>query len=246
VTSIPPFPGMFLAFLPAVVLLVGCDQTPPVCDDVEAWTLNRLRELPRDCAVDADCEVVWLRPDLPAAARRSPADPWTRRATRTLSDRCLEELYEGSLDALPVAGGRIDAVCALQLVSELTAADEQAPGVLGRRCVLRGVPELPPSVAEPPPPPADPPPCDCEQDADCGPGRCIACTCLPDSPCAVACARAWGCAVEDQLNLGTRPDVCVRECERAGVRDPERYGPFLSCLLQSDRCESLDQCVIRR
>lgn len=244
----------FIRLLPlgALVLSVGCQERTEAerCQELKTWLDNRVREAPAECVGDGDCEVVWMRPDQPVALSVPPTDPQLQRVVREYADLCAARVYGDSFDTLPVATGRLTAVCQPQIEDDFNAEGSAIERVTGRQCVLRG------EVIRPDPIDAGvhdatdgSSVCGCTTDEQCGAtDRCLACECYPDSACVRACQRAIECDALDALNLGASPSTCVVLCSASAEADAtsgsgdEEVRPGLAeCILASE-CTELLQC----
>lgn len=202
------------------------------CADLEDWFEGVERELRRDCAVDTDCAVVFVRPDHPIAASQTPDPVGFERA---------RDEFERTCGGFGTLTGSLVAVCEPLFEDEAGAdgADEQVE--VGRTCMLRGAFDVDtgdtgvdtgPDVVEPR--------CDCASDGDCPDGRCVACGCYPATLCGDACAGAAACGASDALGVGASADACVQGCEAALAREPD-YQTWATCLGTAS-CEEIEAC----
>lgn len=244
----------FICLVPlsALILSVGCQERTDAerCEELKTWLDNRVREAPAECVGDEDCEVVWMRPDQPVAVSVPPEDPQLQRVVREYSDLCAARVYGENFDTLPVATGRLTAVCQPQIEDDFNAEGSAIERVTGRQCVLRG------QVIRPEPIDAGSDDvsdgsafCGCTADQQCGgTDRCLTCECYPDSACVRACQRVVACDALDALNLGASPATCVVLCDQStasdvsgGSGDIDTDTTLVDCILESE-CTDLLRC----
>jgi len=224
-----------LALLAAVVLAAcGGPEDAERCADLEDWFDGVERELSRDCAVDTDCAVVYVRPDQPIAASQTP-DPLGL-------DRVRDE-FASTCGSFGTVQGALVAVCEPLYEDEVTADGEEVEVEIGRMCALRGDFEVVTDgdagtdVGDDV---VDPEPCGCTSDAECPDGRCVACACYPATLCGDACAHAAECDAVDALGVGADVDSCVLGCEAAIERTSE-YTTWATCLATAE-CVEIEAC----
>lgn len=226
-------------FLVAVLMLVivGCGGPGDSerCDDLEKWFEGVERELSRECAVDTDCAVVYVRPDHPIAASQTPDPVGLDRARDEFASTC------GSFGTV---SGSLVAVCEPIMRDEVGADGIEIEVEIGRTCALRGTFEVETDADAGSDVGADvdePPPCACASDAECPDGRCVACACYPDTLCGDACAGAASCDAVDALGVGASASACVLGCEAAIERTAE-YTTWATCLASAS-CDEIEACA---
>lgn len=216
--------------------LVACSRpsNSERCADLEEYLEGRESVLFRDCQVDTECQVVWVRPNEPIGAVVGPDDVELQRAIDTYRSDCAP---------LPQASGALRAVCEPQIIDEELPDGSTVEVITGGLCIVRGdviVPDVGvdvgPDVQE------DTGPCACESDAECTGGQqCFDCACYPTGLCYDACVGAGRCDQLDGLNLGTSIEVCAAQCERALENNPS-YQAFAQCLRDAP-CVDSELCA---
>jgi hypothetical protein len=212
------------------------------CQDLEAWLDNRARELERDCTENADCAVVWIRPDSPSAASSYAEDASVRRVRREFSQQCSENLYGSGVEFIPPAGSDgLGAICQPQLQDQQLPDGTIVEVEVGRECVLSGevadAPRIDAGVEDVET--ADT--CSCSSAADCGGSPCIGCSCVAAGDCATVCSAVFECSLQDDLNTGSTGAACVASCEARAVQDSASVSVLSGCAAGSP-CESLPDC----
>lgn len=234
-------PALLCAALLGPALLGACTTkgTDERCRELADYLDGRQATLERDCLVDDDCEVVFVRPDTPIAATRQPDDPALARVVAEYRDTCRP---------IPRAEGELVAVCEERVI-DIPDPDDPRQTVeesLGRACLLRGSYTVPDvgfddagadggEDAEPDAP------CECLL-GGCPTGElCQSCVCVPDTLCGRACANADDCGALETLGLGSDPAVCAASCEGSLESNPGVYSGFVTCLRDRD-CATIDEC----
>lgn len=204
------------------------------CADIEEYLEGREGVLYRDCEVDTDCQVVWVRPDAPIGAVLPPDDVELRRAIETYRSDCAP---------LPQASGTLRAVCEPQIIDEELPDGSTVEIITGGLCIVRGdviVPDV--GVVDEPDVEEDTGVCGCTTDSECGGGeQCFDCLCYPTGLCYDACVNAAGCGGLDGLNLGTSVDVCAAQCETAIANEGD-FQAFAQCLRDAS-CADYEACA---
>lgn len=227
-------------FVTISMFAVSCtDKTEPErCDELIEYFEGRETTIPRECETDADCEVVFVRPDHPFAAAYQPDDAALDRAVLSYRQNC---------GPMPRAEGELSVECVERF---LEFADLEGSGSVqrsqGRSCVLRGEYEVPgeadvgedvgtdvvEDVA-----------CGCTSASDCVAGeQCHSCECVPSTLCGNACVAADQCDSLDALGIGSSATVCASSCEAALEANLEQYSVFVECLRDS-ACARIAECT---
>lgn len=231
-----------LFVLSLTLLLVSCTDksSDDRCAELTEYLEGRESNLPRDCATDDDCEVVFVRPDHPISANYQPQDDELARAVLSYRQNC---------GALPYAEGELWAECLERFVE---VVDPEGSGAIeesvGHSCVLRGEYSVPGAEADA----GDVGEEDTGQDAfcactsasQCASGElCHACECIPNTLCGEACIAADTCGVLVDLGLGTSASACTSGCDAAVEANTAEFGAFAECL-RSRSCEEIDSCAL--
>lgn len=222
-----------LISLVLVVLALAACESKAVeqrCDEMYTYLEERERDLSRDCVVDTDCNVVFIRPGGPIAVNAlQPDDAALARVLREFEAQC---------GALPRGEGSVQAICLERIVDTPSGGQER----LSPACTLRGeyvvedvgvdaLEDVSDAGAV----------CACERDSDCAEGTCVACECLASGVCANACAQAWACDAQDTLGLGNTPSTCAAGCD-AAIQDDAAFRDFAECLRDAS-CAGIADCA---
>lgn len=239
-----PRRAIALAAALAALAIAACDDKSDAerCSELEEYLAGREADLSRDCAVDDDCKVVFVRPDNPIAATRQPDDPALARVVAEYRDACGD---------LRRASGDLSAVCVERVIDVPDRNDPRntVQENLGRSCVLRGSVERPDAADDAGADlgdadgsgDVDEPVCACANDTDCNADSFCACVCVPDTLCGRACGNAVRCDAMDGLGLGSDAAVCAAACEAAIADGSGDFIPFASCLRDAP-CDALVAC----
>ncbi len=240
--SIPLRAVLAGAFLLAPLSACADKTQSERCEQMADYLEGRTQILERDCLTDDDCEVVFIRPDSPVAARDQPTDAELARVVFEFREQC---------EAIPRATGTLDAVCIDRIIETTTPENPTVivPLSLGHSCVLRGVPivedtgsdisEGDVGIADA----TDAEVCGCTSNAQCATGeQCNECECLPQSPCGEACIAANDCGLLRTLGLGANQTVCAASCEASVEAQPVAYNQYVQCV-QTSACNALENCA---
>jgi hypothetical protein len=215
------FGGASLLALVTWLVWPGCEQSVAErCLDIETLLLVRGEQLPRRCESDGDCQIVEVRPGLPAVTSEPLDDPFAEALVQEYTETCgpFQRRYRSAR-----------ALC------------EEGPD--GRRCVLRAE-GLPPDflndagvdttgdveVT-----------CECRSAADCPDEApsCADCLCL--DACGLACHRADLCGVLFELGFGRNLADCQTRCQDLESRDSAAAEALIRCL-QTAECDEISTC----
>ena len=223
--------------------LAACasDSAEERCDTMLTYLEERERDLSRECTVDIDCSVVFVRPGVPLAVNaQQPTDPALARVLREYQAQCAP---------LPSGEGSLQAICLERIVDTPTGEQE----TLSPACTLRGTfeaedvgvdaGEIADAGSDATADSADDvdASCACVEDAECADGVCLACACVQAGLCASACGQAWACDAQGALGLGLTPEACVDGCEAALESDPG-FESFATCLRDAS-CAAISGCA---
>ncbi len=225
-------------------MLVGACDSKTVderCEEMADYIEGRESLLERDCRVDTDCRVVFVRPDRPLAANSEPGDAELVRVLATYQEDC---------QPIPTAISRLTSVCVTRVIDvpHPENVGETVLEEIGQVCVLRGDYELPELDAgldaadvgvdadE------DTAPCACTDSSGCDAGEtCWRCSCVARTLCGDACMNADGCEMLDIMGLGADAATCAANCETALDLEPDSYPSFATCLRER-ACDDMLAC----